>query len=206
VRRIDQRHPARQESTMPRLTHRSLNAHNRQLRGLVHELISGELAVDTPYQRKSVWETHQRIMMIKSLLTGVPLPAIILNDRNSVAWRRANGDAPAGEPVSVVIDGKQRLETARLWSEGLLFVPAEWFDEHEIESARLSDVRMRGTVRYRDLTLTAQRQLDQLMLIPVAEANVTSVREEAEVYVLVNSAGTQQSPTDILRARRVAEQ
>lgn len=189
---------------MPRLTHRSLSAQNRQLRGMVRELVDGELSVDTPYQRKSVWDTRQRIMMIQSLLTGVPLPAIILNDRNSVAWRRANGDVPAGEPVSVVIDGKQRLETARLWSESLLLVPAEWFDDHEVEPARLSDVRMRGTVRYRDLTLTTQRILDQLMTIPVAEANVTSVQEEAEVYVLVNSAGTQQSPTDILRARRVA--
>ncbi len=190
---------------MPRLVHRSLSASARQLRGLVHELIDGELSVDTPYQRKSVWETAQRISMIKSLLTGVPLPAIILNDRNTLAWKRANGTVPAGEPVSVVIDGKQRLETARLWAESLLLVPAEWFYDREIEPARLSDVRMRGTVRYRDLTLTTQRQLDQLMLIPVAEAGVTSVQEEAEVYVLVNSAGTQQSPTDILRARRVAE-
>jgi hypothetical protein len=189
---------------MPRLTHRSLSAQNRQLRGLVHELVNGELSVDTPYQRKSVWETSQRVMMINSLLTGVPLPAIILNDRNSVAWRRANGDVPAGEPVSVVIDGRQRLETARLWTKSELAVPADWFDDHEVEPSWLAPVRERGWVTYVGLTLTAQRLLDHLMLIPVAEANVTSVQEEAEVYVLVNSAGTQQSPTDILRARRVA--
>lgn len=190
---------------MPRLTHRSLSAHNRQLRGLVRELVDGDLAVDTPYQRQSVWDTHQRVMMIRSLLTGVPLPAIILNNRNSVAWKRTSGDVPAGEPISVVIDGKQRLETARMWITSELTVPAEWFDDHEIEPSWLAPIRERGWVRYGELTFTTALQLSHLMLVPVAEANVTSVREEAEVYVLVNSAGTQQSPTDILRARRVAE-
>jgi Protein of unknown function DUF262 len=190
---------------MPRLVHRSLSAHNRELRGLVTELIDGELSVDTPYQRKSVWTNDQRISMIKSLLTGVPLPVIILNDRNTIAWKQANGAVPAGEPVSVVIDGKQRLETARLWIEGRLAVPAEWFFDAEIEPMRLVGVRDLGFVRYSELTRITRVVVARMMLIPVAEAGVASVREEARVYVLVNSAGTQQSPTDILRARSVAE-
>jgi hypothetical protein len=190
---------------MPRLTHRSLTASKRELRGLVREMVDGDLSVDVPYQRQSVWDVHQRVMLIKSLLTGVPVPAIILNDRHSVAWRRANGEVPAGEPLSVVIDGKQRLETARMWLQNAFAVPAEWFEDDEIEPSQLDTVRTRGEVHHGELTSKARIILDRLMLIPVAEAAATSVQEEAEVYVLVNSAGTQQSPTDILRARRVAE-
>ncbi len=188
---------------MPRLSHRGLDAQKRTARGLVQMMVLGELSVDTAYQRQSVWTDAQRVAMVKSWLTGVPLPALILNNRNTLAWKRANGEVPAGQPVSVVIDGRQRLETAALWFGGKLAVPREWFEDDEVSPS--ADVLDPHSVRYTDLVESLQRHLALLIcLLPVAEANVATVQEEAEVYLLVNSAGTSQTPADLERAARIA--
>lgn len=42
------------------------------------------------------------------------------------------------------------------------------------------------------------------MTIPVVAAKLPSLREEAELYLLLNSAGTSQTAGDLDRARRIA--
>ena len=46
----------------------------------------GVLLLSPPYQRGIVWgETRQR-NLIKSILLGIPIPSIIINDRAAASW------------------------------------------------------------------------------------------------------------------------
>jgi hypothetical protein len=76
----------------------------------------GDLDLSPPYQRPSVWTHAQRTELIRSLLRGIPVPAIYVN-------RRA-----ITEPMRVV-DGKQRLEAILEFVRGDLGIPAEWLDD-----------------------------------------------------------------------------
>lgn len=187
---------------MPPLVHRTLDVSKRSARGLVRELLDGELSVQTPYQRDSVWTVDQRVDMIKSWLTGVPLPAVILNERTSQDWKDASGEVPAGEPVSVVIDGRQRLETAVMWFTNKLAVPREWFAAEDLHPRVGANIE---AVYWANLSESTQRNLSLgVCMLPVAYASAATVQEEAEVYLLVNSAGTSQTAADLERAAQVA--
>src|SRR5690349_13674949 len=72
---------------------------------LIHQLQDGDTSCDLPYQRGSVWTDEQRIMLIFSILSGTPVPALIVNERPRSMWFDKDGGRL---PVSAVIDGKQR--------------------------------------------------------------------------------------------------
>ena len=129
----------------------------RGARELVRMLDDGHMTYDAPYQRGSVWNTAQRIELIRSWLTGTPIASIIVNDRINGTWTDVNGEIPAGEPFWSVIDGKQRLETVRLWFHGELAVPASWFDDADIDA--WTSTRDGFYVTYTGLGETKQRML-----------------------------------------------
>jgi hypothetical protein len=62
--------------------------------------LGGRLDLEPGFQRDSVWSAKQRSDLIDSILRNYPIPAIFLYkcQRN-------------GEPISCVLDGKQRIET-----------------------------------------------------------------------------------------------
>jgi hypothetical protein len=140
-----------------------------------------------------VWTTEQRVNLIRSLLLGVPVAALVLNRRGSnTAWKQNEGDP--GDIWYAVIDGKQRLTTMRMWWDGELAIPAEWLEQRMLGDHCLAMVTVR------DLSDVGRRFLDNRFIIPVAEANLGSLAEEAEVYGLINSAGTAQTAADLARA------
>lgn len=49
---------------------------------------SGDLYLDAPYQRGGVWGETRRRNLVYSLLVGIPIPAILINDRQSGGWGR----------------------------------------------------------------------------------------------------------------------
>jgi hypothetical protein len=61
-----------------------------------------QLELNPPYQRRPVWKTKQRTLLISSIFNGIPIPAIILHKHYD---KRKNRD------VYDVLDGKQRVET-----------------------------------------------------------------------------------------------
>ena len=175
----------------------------RGARELVHLMRDGFMTADLPYQRGDVWTTDQRIELVRSWLTGTPIPSIIINDRYTGEWARANGGAVVDEPGYAVIDGKQRLETARMWFDGELAVPASWFPAQEV--LRSEDTADGAYVRYPDLSKAEQTSLAlTVALFPFAAAKVATVREEAEIYGRVNGGGTPQTAEDMDRAARIA--
>ncbi len=169
----------------------------------VHMARDGWLDVKPPYQRDDVWTYPQRIGLIRSLLSGIPVPAIITNDRTSPWWAGEKPNVEAGRALIAVIDGKQRIETMRQWFAGELPVPASWFPAEEIEATE--DTRDGAYVRFTGLTPRMQRGTKFTWTVPCTEAKVTSIAEEAGIFMLVNGAGTPQTDADMTRARAVAE-
>ncbi len=178
----------------------------RTARELARMVEDGLMTLDAPYQRGSVWSVSQRIALVRSWLSGTPIPSIIVNDRANGRWAAANGGrhpGMTGEPVYAVIDGKQRLETALAWFGGRLAVPATWFPLDDVNHAVVTADGL--YVRYTGLSDGMQRHMSiGGAMLPMAEAKVESVQAEAEIYLRVNGYGTPQEAADLDRARRIA--
>lgn len=179
------------------LVHRNMSATGRSMRDLVRQLDDGGLLLDPPYQRGDVWTIEQRVNLIRSLLLGVPVAALVLNRRgDNRAWKANEGDP--GDVWYACIDGKQRLTTMAMWWSGEFLIPARWLEDRMVNDDALD------WVYARDLSDTGRRFMDNRCVIPVAEATLGSLAEEAEVYGLINSAGTAHTAADLRRAAEVS--
>lgn len=182
------------------LVNRNMQPTARNLRDLINFWRDGQINMTPPYQRGDVWTVEQRRALIKSLLLGVPVAALVLNMRDNHDWRENEGDP--GLASYAVIDGKQRLTTVRMFFDGDLDVPRDWFEPDQICDFGLSPGA--NMVTWSHFELHARRYMGQGFIIPVAEARLGSLAEEAEVYGLINSAGTAHTANDLNKARRVA--
>lgn len=162
-------------------------------------VVDGQLTLDAPYQRGSVWSLEQRRNLVRSWMLGLPIPALIVNRR----YREPFVHPAAQERFEyAAIDGKQRLETAVAWFFGDLAVPASWFPADLVREP--VDTDDGPYVSHAGLDGVGQRHTSNRFLIPVAEASVNTVAEEAVIFGLVNGAGVPQSDDDLERAARVA--
>jgi hypothetical protein len=181
-----------------------LNTSSRSARDLARHMVP-QMDLDPPYQRGAVWTLDQRIGLVKSWITGVPIPAVILNNRDNYGWTRTYG-APVYKQhpgqIWAVVDGKQRIETAVAWFTNELAVPASWFDRLDV--ARTADTEDGPYACYDMLTVRTQRMMGLHIQLPVIEAKLPSVQAEAELYLLVNGGGTGQTPEDMARAAEIA--
>jgi hypothetical protein len=192
------------QTTTP-LDHVNVNVTNRSAREVARMVTDGYLNLNPPYQRGTVWTVDQRIALVRSWLTGVPIPACIVNDRASGYWRDANNgeDVRATGQVYAAIDGKQRIETAIAWFAGDLAVPASWFPTGDVRATE--DTADGPYVCYTGLTVPVQRSMAFTCHLPLGEAKLPTLRAEAEVYLLVNGGGTPQTDVDMANAARIAE-
>lgn len=61
----------------------------------------GTLTIKPPYQRKPVWAERQKCSLIESILLGLPIPEIYIQESTSAA----------GDTVYAVVDGQQRIRS-----------------------------------------------------------------------------------------------
>lgn len=177
---------------MAPLEHRSITVSARSLSEVVRMVTSGSLLVDTPYQRGDVWTEEQRRNLIKSLIMGIPTPAVILNARHLVReWRATDPNADIGWSC---IDGKQRLTTFVQWYSGQLAIPTAW-----LGSGFVGEADDQTMVYFHGLTPAGQRYMSR-WTIPLAEATLPTLDDEIDVYMLINRAGTDHAPAELARA------
>lgn len=134
---------------------------------------AGELDLDPPYQRGSVWSEDDKAELIRSLLEGVPIGAVFINYRGGM------------EPYRVV-DGKQRIEAIHDFLEGCLRVPAGWFDG-ATELLGIPDEQ--GTVSYLDLTEAAARRFRINGTLAVYETRLPTEDDERRLFDRINFTG-----------------
>ena len=61
----------------------------------------GTLTIKPPYQRKPVWAARQKCYLIESILIGLPVPEIYIQQTTS----------PEGDTTYAIVDGQQRIRT-----------------------------------------------------------------------------------------------
>jgi hypothetical protein len=179
----------------------SFTATNRSARELVNLVNEGDMTISEEYQRGDAWTLDQQIALIRSWMTGVPIPAIVVNDRMGHNWQGISPAKADGYAYSC-IDGRQRVSAAIAWFTGNLAVPASWFNPEDVHTAE--DTEDGPYVRYTGLSRPAQLVAAFQWTMPVAEAKLPTVQAEAEVFLLVNGGGTPQSDADMARAARIA--
>ena len=113
------------------LTRLRLSQTNRPIEVVNYWKSSGGLLLSPPYQRGDVWGMTRRKNLIRSILLGIPIPSIIINDRASAGWDDYT--------TCAVIDGKQRMTTILMFLENQFSVPGDWFGtDGEIVFSNLS--------------------------------------------------------------------
>lgn len=139
--------------------------------------------LDQPYQRGVVWGLRRQQNLIKSLLMGIPVPAIMLNDRFGAEFSH-HGYSRDRCWSYAVVDGKQRITALRRFLNSEFSVPAGWFADG-------AD----GEVRFADLPVTQQRRLRNTP-IAVTEGQFATLDAERELFDLLNFGGLAQGEAD----------
>lgn len=189
------------------LDHLSLNPSFMTAAELVKWIDRGELTLDPPYQRGSVWELDQRRALVHTWLRGLPAGVVILADRCAPAWAEAHPDTdPNTHPDEAwwaCVDGKQRLTTAVEWVAGKFAVPASWFPADHVDTTE--DTPDGPYVRYPGLSDMGRRFMDRYASLLVAKVkDCATLADEAAFYLVVNGGGTPQSAADMGNAARIA--
>ncbi|SKY97036.1 Protein of uncharacterised function DUF262 [Mycobacteroides abscessus subsp. bolletii] len=139
--------------------------------------------MDQPYQRGVVWGVKRKRNLIKSLLMGIPVPAIVINDRFGAEFKHP-GYSQDRNWMYAIVDGKQRVSAIQGFVRGEFAVSADWFEDGT-----------GGAVRYSDLTLPQQRGFRNSPL-PTAEGQFKTLEQERELFDLVNFGGLVQGESD----------
>lgn len=142
-----------------------------------HWQAEGWLCLNAPYQRGDVWGEKRQVNLIYSLLVGIPIPAIIINDR-------MEADSTTGSIAYAIIDGKQRVTAILKFMGGQLAVPGEWFGLEK------------PTVVWSDIPLVEQRMFKN-RCIPTCEGRLKTLADEQHVFDLVNFGGLAQGESDV---------
>lgn len=148
--------------------------------------------LDAPYQRGSVWDDDRRRNLMRSLLLGLPVGSIILNDTRDM--HRID--------YIVVVDGKQRIEAVRAFVDDELAIPSTWIPAEHVEQTVDVDGWPVPGVLYSGMTLAYRRRFNNLSL-PSIVANLNTVEQEAELFRLINAGGVEQTADTMARAAEI---
>jgi hypothetical protein len=155
------------------IRHYNISTYNRPIEVFKHWQSEGYLELNPHYQRGDVWTLEKRINLIKSLLLGIPIFSVIVNDRFSSKWKE-----DSGKEKMVVIDGKQRITTFLMFLNNDLLIPRNWVINDNTERR----------VYFNDLDKPTQRRIKGTT-VGVCESTLETLEEEEEVYNLVNYGG-----------------
>jgi len=155
-----------------------------------------ELDVDQPYQRGDVWDDNRRRLLIRSLIQGVPIGALVVNNRFAAKFHEPEyGPVRAANRnwAVAIIDGKQRFTTFVRWLRSELTVPVSWFPASEI--LRQEDTIDGPHVRLNGLEVRQGRHFRNTP-VSVVEATVRTLDDERTIFDLINFGGVAQGETD----------
>lgn len=105
----------------------------------------GQLDLDPPYQRRSVWSPRDKRFFIDTILNNYPAPPVFLHktlDDN-------------GRPTYHVVDGKQRLETIIAFTQNRIRIPDD-FSDVNLQKKRWSDLERATRERFWNYVLIVE--------------------------------------------------
>lgn len=140
----------------------------------------GQLDLEPPYQRKSVWSRSERQRFLDTIIRNYPSPAIFLHVTYS----------SDGSPEYHVVDGKQRLTTILDFVDGLIRLPNDF-----------GDVRLDGK-RWKDLeSYPAIRKSFWNYKLTVEEIDDVAEPVVREVFERLNRNSRKLEPQEMRHAR-----
>lgn len=174
----------------------SMPVQNRAVSWIVHGTEPGSpdaFDVNQPYQRGYVWSVTRKQKLIRSLLEGVPIPSIIVNDRFSAKFTHPGYDQERCW-ATAVIDGKQRIAAIAGFANGEYAIPASWPEEDW--AATTADTDDGPYVFWSGLSLPARRFFSNLPL-GVSVGQFKTLADEKEIFDRVNFGGVAQGGSDL---------
>ena len=81
---------------------------------------TGQLDLDPPYQRKSVWTLKDRTYFLDTIFKGYPSPAIFVHKETD----------DQGKTIYHVVDGKQRLQTILMFVQNEIHIGKDFGDQN----------------------------------------------------------------------------
>lgn len=133
----------------------------------------GSLTLDPPFQRAAVWTEDQREAWICSILDGLPLPSLFINQP------RWSNEGEFSEGQMIVIDGRQRLEAILAFEDDRLTVRGQRFSQQP------------------KLFLGKWAWL----AVPTIFTRYQTMAECVDLYLRLLTAGTAHTPEDIEKAK-----
>ena len=118
----------------------------------------GQLNLDPPYQRRSVWSPNDKRFFVDTIFNNYPAPPIFLHktmDEN-------------GRPTYHVVDGKQRLQTIIEFTQDRVYIPDNFIDVN-LQRKRWRDLERATKERFWNYTLIVE------MLNDVSDAPIKNI-------------------------------
>jgi len=89
----------------------------------------GQLNLDPPYQRRSVWSPRDKRFFIDTILNGYPAPPVFLHKTLD----------DSGRATYHVVDGKQRIQTILAFRDNKITIPEDFANVH-LQKKRWKDL------------------------------------------------------------------
>ena len=124
----------------------------------LHE--KGQLDLDPPYQRRSVWSSRDKRFFIDTVLNDYPAPPVFLHKTLD----------DSGHATYHVVDGKQRLQTIIDFRDNKIRIPDD-FSDITLQKQRWKDLRRDMRVKFWNYELSVE------MLPDVTESAIRSIFE-----------------------------
>lgn len=175
---------------LPRL---SLNTTSRAVSWLYDVLGSDEFDVNQPYQRGDVWGLTRRRNLVRSLIMGVPIPSLVINDRGNAYFHHEGYEAGERDQAYAIIDGKQRATTYAMFGADQISIPASWLPAEDVES--VEDTSDGPYVRRSGLTTPGRLRCDRLQ-VGISQGRFQTLAEEQFIFEMVNYGGVPQGASD----------
>ena len=126
------------------------------LSSLLNKLTNKSLCLNAEYQRDEVWSAEKKTKLIQSILGGVTIPSIIINEK---------------EEKKIVIDGKQRIVACRDFKNNII----NFFNESDPEI----------TCKYEDFDTKYKEYFDDYSINCIVYKNLTE-EEERDIFQRIN--------------------
>mgnify|MGYP001809681642 FL=1 len=168
----------------------------KAIQAMYREYREDNFLVNRKYQRKLVWSINEKQSLIDSILSGYPIPLILLAERSDVY----------GIGKYEIVDGIQRLNAIFGFIEQAFDINGLYFDVSQFPTAKQhSDAGVFALVK--DANVLTPSECARLLDYQLA-LTIYPTREEAKVTELfgrINSGGRQLSPHEQRQAGVVTQ-
>ena len=131
---------------------------NQDISWFLDQMERGQLNLDPPYQRRSVWSPSDKRYFIDTILNNYPAPPIFLHKTLDVE----------GRATYHVVDGKQRLQTIIEFRENRIRIPND-FSDVNLQKKRWDDLEGATKQRFWNYVLIVE------MLPNVNDAEIRNI-------------------------------